>query len=219
MVVSAANYDYVADRRYYAPLIPLVFLLIMNIGAGSEFHLSGKVAAFGARFTALAFLAISVLGVVFLFLPGPHGKVVRQKLTRDAKLANWGHLGLEYHNSPMRNYVLDYLGRNEGCILITNFEQVFWADSGLEQENIHKIAELGIGSNLQIDGPRKVLIVAIDRGDGNFYSYGNINGVTPALWVNKLPNITKLETFEETIYPATRIKVLESEIPSGFQLD
>jgi hypothetical protein len=219
MVVSTANYDYVADRRYYAPLIPLVFLLIMHIGAGSEFHLSGKFAAFGARFTALAFLAISVLGVVFLFLPGPHGNVVRQKLTRDAKLENWGHLGLESQNSPMRNYVIGYLDRNEGCILLTNFEQIFWADTGLEQKNIHKIVELGMGSNPQIDGPRKVLIVAIDRGDGNFYSYANINGVTPALWVNKLPNIRKLETFEETIYPATRIKVLESEIPSGFQLD
>ena len=219
MVLGSNNsYNYVGDKRYYVFLIPLTILLMVYLACSLENKTRfGKLISKCCSIYFLGFLAMSGIGVVFLFIPGLQGKVMREKLMRDSDIATFPSLGLAHKHSPMRHYVVETLKRKPGMHLLTNFEFLFWADASLNQSRIHRLALCQELSGKTVKGPQSILIAAIDEGDEKFYALG-VTGYSESPCITEIPGLKLLQTFNETFYPATKIKVLEAEIPSGFQI-
>jgi len=213
MVVG--SYDYVGDRRYYIPLIPLVVLLIAHF---AFFPREGKLWRFllqsGSSLFLFGFLTMGMLGALFIFLPGAHGQVMRNKIMGGSDLSSFPSMGMAYEKSRMRQFVVDYWSRNPDMHLLTNFEWLFLADPKIQRERLHGIPECHQLRGQEVSGPKSILIAAVDFGDEEFYHVG-IGRTPPSPCIKKIRNFTTLQTFDETIYPATKVRVLKAEIPAG----
>jgi hypothetical protein len=219
LCMALGSYDYVGDRRYYTPLVPLSLLLLayfVGIRSGTQkFELITKWAA--TAFIS-SFLVMCILGVVFFFVPGAHGNVMRTRVMKDADILTFPAQGIAYERSPMRKYVIEKMQQQPEILLFTNFETLFWADDSLDHGKIHRISECHKISGQKIIGPKTILIVAVDKEDSKFYSVNEYGDTIFAPCVENLGEMTLLETFDEKIYPATKIKVLLSKIPHGVEI-
>lgn len=219
LCMALGSYDYVGDRRYYAPLIPLALLLLAYLaGARAGKRMWDRIINWSACSYVMAFLTMCTLGVVFFFVPGAHGNVMRSKLMKDADIFTFPSQGIAYEHSPMRKYVVEKLQQEPHIQVLTNFESLFWADSTIDRSKIHRISECHKIAGQKIVGPKTILIAAVDKGDNKFYSVNEYGNTIFVPCIKNLGEMTLLETLHEKIYPATKIKVLLAEIPHGVEI-
>ena len=212
------SYDYVGDRRYYMPLVPMVLLLLAYLaGARSGNKKADIIIAGGASIYVFGFLVMCIVGMAFFFIPSAHGNVMRSRLMKDSNFSTFPSQGIAFEHSPMRKFVVEYWKKHPDMQILTNFESLFWPDSSLNQARIHRIPECRKISGLALKGPTNILIVAIDRDDGEFYNVGaGFHPPTPCL--KQIGNFTQLAIFHEVFYPATKIKVMKTDIPEGVEI-
>jgi hypothetical protein len=212
------SYDYVGDRRYYMPLVPMVLLLLAYL-AGARYgnKKADIIIAGGASIYVFGFLVMCIAGMAFFFIPSAHGSVMRSRLMKDSNIATFPIQGIDFEHSPMRKFVVEYWKKHPDIQILTNFESLFWPDSTLNQARIHRIPECRAIAGLKLSGPLTILIVAIDRDDGELYNVGaGFHPPTPCL--KQIGNFTQLATFHEVFYPATKIKVMKTDIPKGVEI-
>ena len=209
------SYEYVGDRRYYLPLVPLVILL-MGYLASPETADYGKrwnqLSAILLRALIVVLMAMGAIRMVYLFVPGAHGKIVREKLADT--LHTFPSFGEYYGKSPMNEFVLGLVKAEPDYHILTNFENYFWGDKRFNQARIERIPYDRNLEGKSLSGPLKILIVAIDQQDGLIYT-SNWKEVTPVRGLDKLGPMEKLATFDDTATSGHFISVQRVEIPEG----
>ena len=92
------DFDYVADRRYYWPILPLsvfvVYFFASLTGVTKRSDLSRILHIFGVVYLT-SYIAMSLACIVLFFVPGARGKAQRVKLM-EMRLRHWPSMG-----SPM----------------------------------------------------------------------------------------------------------------------
>ena len=212
--MGLGSWTYVGDRRYYMVFVPLAFLLVLFL-ANSGSGLPGKLTAAAARLFIIWFLAMSMVGTVFFFIPGPHGEVMRNRLGGCKDVTTFPRTGLKYEDSAMRAFVIDALKRNPEMHLLTIFDAAFHADTSLDHRKIHRVPECIYISGTSITGPKEILIATVYDADGKPYAVDPYGSKIPADCLDQLKPFTTLKVFDEVVYPPGKIAILRAEIPEG----
>jgi hypothetical protein len=209
------TWSYAGDRRYYLPLIPLASFvcLFTSISAKPVSGLFCRVVHFLATFLSVGLAASMLLYFVFLFLPGPYGAVARGKA--EISIPKFKPLGFSYEKYKSREYAFDWIRNYPDSHVLTNFIDFFIVDPNLNQSRIHRIPSQDQIEGKTVVGPMLVLIVAIDQGDGLLHTVDPYGNVKPVPCLLKLPNLKKLASFDEKIYPTERISIYEAFIGEG----
>jgi len=117
---------------------------------------------------------------------------------------------LAYEFSAARTYAVELLKEQPDTAVVTNHEEWFYADPGVDRSRITRLKDFRA---THIDGPAHLLVVAED------YSGGPVEGVSWYTHYGKLmmadffqhvPNLRLLKRF-----PEENVKILEAWIPAG----
>jgi hypothetical protein len=212
-------WDYVGDRRYYLPLIPLTVLVAYSLvfGGDRDRHRSwGALArALGGIYLA-GCVAMVLVYLAFLPLPGRIGDVQRVKLL-GGRLVEWPSLSVLHERSPARRLAVSRLKQADDPILLTSRPAVFSWDPSLDHSLVIPASCYSHNARF-ISGPATVIIHTFDKGgptDLFEYAGTELDGWLMAEHcLDGLPDLHLVQSF-----PDEGFKVLESRIPAGQRVE
>jgi hypothetical protein len=204
---------YVGVLRYYSPLMPLALFAAYIFACGGlkqENKIQGVLRMASAGYLS-GYICMAVYGIALLVLPGERGSGRRVNFVGTRELHQWPSMKVTYEFSPAREYVLALLKEQPDTVLVTNRENWFYADPGVDRSRLHRILRLRAS---YVSGPAHILIVATDpRGDVPEEAlYFFLEDGKPR----------RLDYFEGRLdlhmlkrFPAESVKILETWIPEG----
>jgi hypothetical protein len=217
LVARTANplvptYRFVADVRYYLPIIPLAVL----VAYGLAVHIANgkptgeKAVVLGSKAYILFYAAIVVIRLALLAVPRPAGAEQRERLLGTSHLEPWPSTKIAYEFCPSRQYTLQLMQKTPGAVLVTDEPQWFYAEPNIDRSRIHRLGDI---RSTYISGPTKIFVLAQDFPDGgitDLYSMTTDGKRTHSNELTPLDNLSLLKRF-----PAEQMKLLTAEVPSS----
>jgi hypothetical protein len=208
------RYDYVGDRRYYLPLVPLSVLVaysVASFGAPTRGSVDGWVRRSLALYLTGYVVMIGVY-IVFLFLPGRIGSSQRQKLM-GREPQGWLSMAVSSELSPARQLVMRLLKERPDSLLVTSTGDWFYWDAAVDQSKLHELNCETVQATY-LSGSARIVLLTFDVGQPRELWYYRGNGIHGSLHradcFERLPNLNVLQRF-----PAENMKVSEARVQAG----
>ena len=208
------DYSFVADLRYYAPLIPLSVLAAYGLAASTNSPQAGlrrTIRLAGGAYVSV-YAALAAVSLLVLVIPKSVGEGKRQKLMGTSHVYKWPGGGIEYDFSTTRQRAVALLKENPKAILITDHPQWFYADSSCDRSRIHRLGDL---KSTYVTGPAEIFVVAWDAGGRDNDLYWRVVDGAP----RRSEELTGLDNFHLVQrFPAEQMKILEAEVPASTRI-
>jgi hypothetical protein len=208
--------DYVADRRFYWPLLPLSVFVVYSLASRTEgnteksglrsiLHILGVVYLTG-------YIAMSLACIVLLFVPGELGSGQRTKLMRGGEFRHWPSMAVTYEFSPARSFVMALLQEQSNTLLWTSKGQWFYADPTVDQSRLFELTAVCQAKSLS--GPARIVILTFDDGESQeLWDYaGDATGRSKHLRVDCFDGLLDLHLLQR--FPEEGVKILETRVPA-----
>lgn len=207
-------FDYVAEERYYLPMVPMALFGTFFIAAsgGDQRGMPLNLARFGAQAYLSGFLLVSITWVASMLVPGEFGEGKRRMLTMTRQMDLWPTLETNYEFSEARRYVVDYVRENPDTLLLTNMEHWFYAERDVDLARVHRIVPCSWLEKRYLTGPARVLILVHDEGGPPLeFAWNYFSGTAEHCeCYERIPNLRLLRRF-----PEEETKVLEAKLSAG----
>jgi hypothetical protein len=215
--------DYLADQRYYWPLVPLSVFVFYSLASLTDVpkrkRLTRVLQRFGV-FYLTGYIAMSLAYMVFFFLPGERGTNQRQKLMAN-ELRHWPSMSVTYEFSPARRFVMRLLNGQPDTLLLTSKAGWFYWDPTVDRSRLYELNCQRLQATY-LSGPARIIILTFDDGRPLelWYPVGCMNGMNDkceslrADCFERLPDLKLLQRF-----PEERVKVLETRVPAGMRVN
>ena len=166
--MTLGDNDYLADRRYYWPLVPLSVFVVYSFASLTDVPkrsgLTRMLQTFGVVYLT-GYVAMSLAYIVFFFVPGEHGTNQRQKLMA-SELRHWPSMAVTFEFSPARRLVMRLLKEQPNTLLLTSKAGWFYWDPTVDRSRLYQLNEFDC-KNLQatyLSGPAHIVILTFDNG-------------------------------------------------------
>jgi len=208
------DYSFVADVRYYAPLIPLSVLVAYALAAKSNSPAAGlrRITRFAGGAYVWAYAALVMISLLLLLVPLSVGSGKRQKLMGTSNLYRWPGHGIEYDVSPTRQRTVALLEANPNAILITDHPHWFYAEPRFDRSRIHRLGDL---KSTYVTGPAEIVVVAWDAGGADSDLYWRLVDGAPRR-SDELAGLSNFHLVER--FPTEQMKILETEVPASTRI-
>ena len=213
MTLSAANY--LADLRYFWPLVPLSVLVaysIASIGNLGQRRVTGRVLRAIAALYMFGYVGITLLYVFLLFVPGRIGMTERGRLM-GGSLDHWPSMAVTHEYSAGRQFVLEQMKADPNALLVMSTGGAFYWDPAVDASRVHE-TNCGGSDPRYFEGPVRILIFTFDEGEADEvwrYSGNSTLGFrSRAACFERLPGRRLLRRF-----PDERMKLLEASVAPG----
>jgi hypothetical protein len=206
------TYRYLADMRYYYPVIPLAVFIAYALAANSsDRDTQPRVAARLAGLAYVVFYSVlAIFSIVLLITPLPIGSGKREKLMGSSRLHQWPSSAIEYQFSAARQRALDLLKGNPDAILVTDQPQWFYAEPNVNRSRIHRLGDI---RSTYVSGPAEIFIVALDLPGG---AVEDLHWMTVDGKLRHADDLAQLRNLRLlTRFPAEHMKILEAEVPES----
>ena len=206
------TYRYLADMRYYYPVIPLAVFIAYALAANRyDRDTRPRVAARLAGLAYVLFYAVlAIISILLLITPRPIGSSKREKLLGSSHLHQWPSTAIEYQFSPVRQRAIELLQANPDAVLVTDQPQWFYAEPKLDRSRVHRLGDI---RSSYVSGPVEIFVVALELpGEANEdLHWTTVDGkLRHADDLAQLRNLRLL-----TRFPAEHMKILEADIPAS----
>ena len=208
--------DYVADRRFYWPLLPLSVFVVYSLasltGGGTERSgLSSILHIFGVVYLT-GYIAMSLAGLVLWFVPGELGSGQRAKLMGGSELRHWPSMAVAYELSPARRFVMALLQEQSDTRLWTSKGQWFYADPTVDRARLSELTAVCQATSLS--GPARIVMLTFDDGGPQeLWDYaGDATGRSWHQRVDCFDGLLDLHLLQR--FPEEGVKVLETYVPA-----
>ena len=211
-----AEYIYILESRYYLPGLPMLVLIAYQLAtpaSGSPTKMDKWLGGASLVYVA-GYVCMALISVVRLPLPGHLGESSRVKLM--ALLPNrlhWPSNQTTYDFSPGRNYLVNLLRESPDTVLVTNHEEWFYAEPGIDRSRIRRPKDLRA---TLVSGPARIVIAIQDHSPGALTSvawFGHYDQRWTADYFQNLTDVRLLRTF-----PEEEIRVVEARVAEGEQV-
>jgi hypothetical protein len=204
------DWVFVADLRYYVPLVPLaVFVAYAFATVNPDDGKMRKLIKVGSLGYIAGYLCIVLARITLFILPIGPGSGDYTKLMGTTEFQHWPSMKIEYEFSPARKYLLDVLQADPTARLLTSFERWFYAEPTIDRSRLTRLSLRAA----YVTGPARILIATEDTGGDPLE---RIDCNTPYKkrqrpdYLTRLPGLHLLRRF-----PDEKIKVLEANVPPG----
>jgi hypothetical protein len=210
------DHDYVADRRYYWPILPLSVFVVYSLasltGVTTRSGLTSILHTFGVVYLT-GYIAMSLAAIGLFFVPSEHGSYQRAKLmgTSDA-LRHWPSMKVTYEFSPARRFVMGLLQERLDTLLFTSRAGWFYADPTVDRARLRETFCPGLQAKY-LSGPERIVVLTFDKGGPQEVWYYSNRGPQRADCFEQLPALNLLQRF-----PEEGLKVLETSVPVGMRV-
>jgi hypothetical protein len=216
-------YDYLANARYYLPLLPLSVLVVywvasLRVSNGNRLT---KVVQVLSTIYVSGYVILTSLYVILFFAPGDRGMIERGRLLPGGP-DPWPSVGVRGESSAARRFVIKRLKEQPGAVLLTtNKRALFVWDPSLDRSRIHELTCGSLPNTAQLNGPARVVILTLDYGEP-VDLWERSNKMIDTLEItDNAPEIQHVECFERlpglTLlrrFPQESLKVIESNVPA-----
>jgi hypothetical protein len=205
-------YPYVADMRYYAPVIPLAMFVFYALAAEVSGQKTGP--RVGARMAGLAYVLgysiLAISSVLLLVTPLSIGASKREKLMGVSPRDRWPSTAIEYEFSRVRQRALELLQANPEAVLVTDQPQWFYAEPKVDRSRVHRLGDM---QSTYVSGPAEIYVVALDLpGEAT----EDLHWKTVDGKLRRADDLAQLRNLRLlTRFPAERMKILEADIPAS----
>lgn len=205
---------FVADERYYGPLVPLAVLIAYSVAAFPQRSAATSSAVLGTcgRIYVAGYILMLAMYIGLMFLPVSWGRTQRSKFLDDWDEATvWPSFGVSQELLPSRQYVLGLLRERPGAVVMTSRAMTFRWDPNVDRAKLLE-PSCDPGAPSYVSGPADLILVTFDRGEPlDLWSYGLIGGnVVPVDCLEALPGLKLMARF-----PVEGLKVLTAHVESG----
>ena len=209
--MTLSSYDYLADQRYYWPLVPLSTLILYTYAAGTA---AVKRWRMPALTYVAAYMMVGLLGIAALFGSGERGSAQRVRLIGTRSFDHWPSTKVTYDFYPSRGFVRTLLDEQPGTLFLSSKTHWFLADSTIDQSRILPLTCNGLPATW-FSGPARVVILSFDHPGPaqGLWAWTGKEEPERASCFERLPGLTLVRRF-----PLEGVKVLESRIPSGISV-
>lgn len=207
--------DYLAERRYYVPAVPLSVFVAYSIATGVR--VPSRLSRFVVTLWTLylvGYVAMSAVYAVFLFAPGRIGALQRSKLVGDV-IARWPSMAMSYDLSPARALVMQRLRAAPDTLLLMRNGGAFYWDPEVNQSRVRGLSCGGTADHL--NGPADIVIFTADAGGDDAlwgYSPTAVENRQRASCFEGLPGLRLVRRF-----PLEGVKVLEAHVAPGQRVE
>ena len=205
---------FVADERYYGPLVPLAVLIAYSVATFPQRSAATSSVVLGTcgRAYVAGYIFMLAMYIGLMFLPVSWGRTQRSKLLDDWDEATvWPSFGVSQELLPSRQYVLGLLRERPGAVVITSRAMTFRWDPSVDRA---KLLEPSCAPDAPsyVSGPVDLILVTFDRGEPlDLWAYGVINGSpVPVDCLEALPGLKLMARF-----PGEGLKVLTARVERG----
>jgi hypothetical protein len=223
------GYDYLANRRYYWPILPLSVFVVYSVaflaGVTKRSGLSRLLHIFCVVYLT-GYIGVSLVCIGLFFVPGERGSRPRAMLMRGlaslpfqhVPLVPWPSMAMIYEFSPARQFVIERLKEQPNTLLLTSLDlgQWFMMDPAVEQARLHSLSCTSLEGKY-LSGPARVVILSYDDGEPqelwNHLSRANNGRRERADCFERLPTRQLLQRF-----PEEGLMVLETHVPAGMRV-
>lgn len=218
--MTLGDHDYLADQRYYWPLVPLSVFVVYSLASLTRFPkrsaLTRMLQTFGVVYLT-GYIAMSLVYIVFFFVPGERGTNQRAKLMA-SQLRHWPSMAVTYEFSPARRLVMGLLKEQPDTLLLTSKAGWFYWDPTVDRSRLYPLNCQWLKATY-LSGPAHIVILTFDHGGPQelWYPAGCINDKCErqrADCFERLPDLKLLQRF-----PEEHVKVLETRVPAGMRVN
>jgi hypothetical protein len=207
-------YGYVADRRYYSPVVPLVVLVAWWVVFSGRRDASSALPVL-LRAPAGAYVAAYILAVigytVLMVTPTAVGATQRMKLLGDQPLL-WPSLAEGHSLSASRRLVVRMLNERPDALLFTSRPMVFLWDRNVDRAKLYELT--CAWASKRIRGPADILLVTFDRGNStDLWSYWGAESFGETEAADCFEGLADLEMVQR--FPDEGLKVLRARVAAG----
>jgi hypothetical protein len=204
---------YVADERYYWPLVPLGVLIAYSVttfAQRSAARIRVVLGTCGGIYVS-AYILMLALYIVLMFLPVSMGRTQRFKLLGEF-VAAWPSFAVGQELWPSRQYVLELLQERPGAVVMTSRTMAFRWDPNFDRAKLQD-PSCDPARPTYVSGPVDLILVTFDLGEPlDLWRYGGVGG-SPAVPLDCLEALPGLELMAR--FPDEGLKVLRARIESG----
>jgi hypothetical protein len=213
-------YDFVADPRYYWPLLPLSVFVVYSLasltGGGTERSGLSRIPHILSVVYLTGYIAMSLACLVLLFVPGELGSGQRAKLMRGGEWRHWPSMAVAYEFSPARRFVMALLKEQSDTWLWTSKGQWFYADPTVDRARLSELAAVCQAKSLS--GPARIVILTFDDGGPQeLWDYaGDASGRGWHQRVDCFDGLLDLDLLQR--FPEEGVKILETRVPADIRV-
>jgi hypothetical protein len=205
-------YDFVADRRYYWPIMPLSVFVVYSFaslpGVTKRSGLSSILHIFSVVYFT-GYIVMSLACIVLFFVPGERGSDQRAKLIGTSSAVRlWPSMQVTYEFSLARRFVMELLKEQPDTLLLTSRDYWFFADPTVDKSRFSSLT-CPLLKAKYLDGPARIVILTNDAGESQALWYFRQR----ADCFEQLPTRHLLQRF-----PEEGLKVLETRVPAGMRV-
>jgi hypothetical protein len=213
MMVSPTNY--MAERRYYWPIVPLAVLVAYSIPSVVDISRESRAVRWFRRAWGVylaGYVAMSLVYASFLFVPGRIGKSQREKLLA-TEVYGWPSMGVTHEFSSARRLVMQLLAEHPDTLLLTGTAGAFYWDPLVDGSRLFELRCEAL-QPAYIDGPASLVILTFDQGNPRDLWYYRGNAVAGSLrrahCFERLAGLDLVQRF-----PEEGMKVLQARVAAG----
>ena len=207
---------YVADERYYRPLIPLGVLIACSVAMFPQRSAASSEIALGICGRGYVAAYVLMLGVYIslMFLPVSLGRTQRSKLLGDIDEGTaWPSFAVSQELLPSRQYVLGLLQERPGAVVMTSRTMTFRWDPNFDRAKLLD-PSCAPDAPSYVNGPVDLIVVTFDLGGPlDLWSYGGMAMAANAVPLDCLEALPGLEL--KARFPGEGLKVLTAHVESG----
>ncbi len=215
IAMTLGSYDYVGDRRYYLPLVPLSLFVAYSIATMSGIRartLFGTVARACGGLYVSGYAAIATVYALLLVVPVNIGAVQRSKVLA-GEGTHWPSSAVVYELSPARELAMRLVREHPGSLLLSSRLGSFSWDPKLDRSRVMALSCVSMRAR-HVTGPARIVFVTFERGrpeDLWYYRGNDISGsIFRAECLDGLSGVHVVQRF-----PDEGLKVLEAEVAAG----
>jgi len=209
---AVGDYDYVADRRYYWPLLPLATFVAYSVAARNASGAMSRLVSGGAALYVIGYMSMICVFAILLFTPSRVGATQRLKLMGD-EIRAWPSFAVRHELSPARQLFLGLHRKDPGALLLTSQTAALVWDPGVDRSKVVELSCPMLEAE-RVTGPAHLIILTFDQGAPDqlwFYAGTGLGGgVLPSDCFQRLPGLRLVQRF-----PVEGLKVLEARVPAG----
>jgi hypothetical protein len=204
---------YVADERYYLPLVPLGVLIACSVATFPRRSAATSSVVLGTcgRVYVAAYILTLAMYVGLMFLPISLGRTQRSKLLA-GEVTAWPSFAVSQELWPSRKYVLGMLQERPSTVVMTSRTMAFRWDPNFDRAKLLDTS-CDPAAPSYVSGPVDLILVTFDLGEPlDLWAYGGVGG-NPAVPLDCLEMLPGLELMAR--FPGEGLKVLKARVESG----